>query len=170
MSAKRIEVGERLPESDFWFIGADGNTKISSSELFENKKVLIIGVIGAFTPACTTKHLPDYVPYADELLNNGIVDRVICIGCVDPFVMKAWGEYLKVEDKIMMVSDPAGQFTENLGLALDLSSLGLGLRSQRYVLFAEDQKVSVLNVEENFNNVENTSKEHTQSIMDAVHS
>ena len=144
----KIKIGEKLPETDFFFLDKESNLKkINSSELFENKKTIIIGVPGAFTKVCSAKHLPGYVKNYDLAKKKGITN-IVCISVNDPNVMKAWGEIQKVEDKIFMAADPFCEFTKAIGAEVDKSAKGLGLRSVRYTMLADNQFIKTIKEEE----------------------
>lgn len=108
---------------------------------------MLFAVPGAFTPTCSQKHLPGFIEKAEELKSKG-VDTIACVSVNDPFVMKAWGESVGAGDKVLLLADGSGKFTKALGVELDLTDKGLGIRSRRYSLLAEDGKVKQLNLEE----------------------
>ncbi|PIA54789.1 hypothetical protein AQUCO_00900989v1 [Aquilegia coerulea] len=145
-----ISVGDKLPESTFSYFDSAGELKTTTvSDLTKGKKAIFFAVPGAFTPTCSQKHLPGFVEKSAELKSKG-VDTIACISVNDAFVMKAWKENLKVEDEILLLSDGNGDFTRAIGVVLDLSDnpVGLGVRSRRYALLAEDGIVKALNLEE----------------------
>jgi peroxiredoxin (alkyl hydroperoxide reductase subunit C) len=125
---------------------AEGPKEISTDEIFKGKKVVLFAVPGAFTPTCSAKHLPGFVQQADAFHAKG-VDTVVCLSVNDPFVMGAWGKDQGVDGKVVMLADGSGQFTKAMGLELDLVARGLGMRSQRFALIAEDRKVTHLAIE-----------------------
>jgi peroxiredoxin len=118
---------------------------MTTGELFGGKKVVLFSVPGAFTPTCSAKHLPGFVERADEILGKG-VDTIACMAVNDVFVMHAWGKSAKA-DRILMLADGNGEFTRTLGLELDATGFGMGQRSQRFALVADDGVVSDLFVE-----------------------
>jgi peroxiredoxin len=143
-------VGDKLPEATLSYFDKEGEIQtIKVSELTKGKKVVLLAVPGAFTPTCSQKHLPGFVEKADELKAKG-VDTIACVSVNDAFVMRAWGENLNVGDKVLLLADGLQEFTKALGVTLDLSDkpVGLGVRSRRYALLAEDGVVKVLNLEE----------------------
>ncbi|OVA04638.1 Thioredoxin-like fold [Macleaya cordata] len=145
-----ISVGDKLPESTFSYLDSDGELQTTTvSDLTKGKKTILFAVPGAFTPTCSQKHLPGFVEKSSELKAKGI-DNIACISVNDAFVMKAWKEDLKVGDEVLLLSDGNGDFTRAIGVELDLSDkpVGLGVRSRRYALLAEDGVVKVLNLEE----------------------
>jgi peroxiredoxin len=140
-----IQEGSRLPEATFTVMTESGPVPLSSAELFGGKKVVLFSVPGAFTPTCSARHLPGYVDLADEILGKG-VDTIACMAVNDVFVMNAWGKSANA-DKISMLADGNGDFTRAIGLELDASGFGMGERSQRFALIADDGVVSQLFVE-----------------------
>ena len=120
---------------------------LPSFRWFQGKKVVFFAVPGAFTPTCSQKHLPAFIERADELKAKG-VDLIACVSVNDPFVMRAWGEQVGGGDKVLMLADGSGIFTKALGVSLDLTDKGLGIRSRRYALLAEDGVVKALKLEE----------------------
>ncbi|XP_062117503.1 peroxiredoxin-2E, chloroplastic [Humulus lupulus] len=145
-----ISVGDKLPESTLSYLDAAGEVQtVTVSDLTKGKKAVLFAVPGAFTPTCSQKHLPGFVEKSAELKSKG-VETIACISVNDAFVMKAWKEDLKVNDEVLLLSDGNGDFTRAIGAELDLSDkpVGLGVRSRRYALLAEDGVVKVLNLEE----------------------
>ena len=142
-----IAVGAQLPQVDLFKMGEDGPEACSVSELFQGKKCVLLAVPGAFTPTCHQNHVPGFLNAYDQLKAKGI-DEILCVAVNDPFVVSAWASALGVGDKITMLSDGNGTFTKALGLELDGSGFGLGIRSHRYAMLVEDGVVKVLNVEE----------------------
>ena len=141
-----IKVGDSIPSMKLMVATADGPKETSTDEIFKGKKVVLFAVPGAFTPTCSAKHLPGFVQNFDALKAKG-VDTVACIAVNDAFVMGAWGKDQGTGDKVMMLADGAAAFAKAIGLELDLNARGMGWRSQRYALVAEDGKVTHLGVE-----------------------
>jgi len=140
-----IKAGDRIPSVTLRVMGPDGPQAISTDELFKGR-VVLFSVPGAFTPTCNAKHLPGFVERADALRAKGI-DRIVCVAVNDVFVMSAWGKAGNVGDKIVMAADGNGEFAKALGLTMDASGFGMGLRGQRFALVAENGIVKQLNVE-----------------------
>ena len=140
-----ISVGDRIPPTTLQTMGENGPAPISTDEIFRGKKVVLFAVPGAFTPGCSMTHLPGYVVNADKLLAAG-VDTIACLSVNYAFVMDAWGKAQNAEH-ILMLADGNGDFTTALGLELDGTGFGMGLRSQRYAMIVDDGTVTVLNVE-----------------------
>lgn len=142
-----IEKGQAMPEGTFSLMTGEGPGRISTSELFTGKKVLLFSVPGAFTPTCSNEHLPGYVNNAGALQSKG-VDRIACMAVNDVFVMDAWGRSAGAGDSILMLADGNGEYTRALGLELDASGFGMGMRGQRFSIVVDDGVVTELNVEE----------------------
>jgi peroxiredoxin len=140
-----IQVGDKIPSATLKVAAADGMKDVATDELFRGK-VVLFSVPGAFTPTCSMKHLPGFVQNADAIRAKG-VSRVVCLAVNDAFVMGAWGKDQHVGDKVVMAADGNGEFTRALGLELDASRFGMGLRSQRFALVAQDGVVKHLAVE-----------------------
>jgi glutaredoxin/glutathione-dependent peroxiredoxin len=132
-----IKNGERMPSGSFGVMTADGPGNLTTDELFSGKKVILLSVPGAFTPTCSMKHLPGFVEQADELLNSG-VDTIACMAVNDVFVMHAWGKDRGVGDKVTMLADGSGDYTRALGLELDATKSGMGMRGQRFAIVVDD--------------------------------
>jgi peroxiredoxin len=141
-----IKVGDKIPSSQFGLMTESGPGSISSEELFGGKRVAIFSVPGAFTPTCSAKHLPGFVQQASALRAKGI-DTIACYAVNDVFVMSAWGKDQKAGGKVLMLADGNGTFTKSIGLELDGSSFGMGLRSQRFSMVVDDGIVEHLFVE-----------------------
>lgn len=142
-----LAVGDRLPDATFRTMTADGVKELSTADVFSGKKVVLLGVPGAFTPSCHKNHLPGYVQQHDAIKAKG-VDTIACVAVNDVFVLDAWSKASGADDKVLMLSDGNGDFTKAAGLVLDGSGFGLGLRSQRFSAVVDDGVVSELHVEE----------------------
>jgi peroxiredoxin len=148
-----IKVGDKLPSGTLYEYNETetpgcpvGPAPVSVEELTKNKKVVIFGLPGAFTPTCSAKHVPSYVQHIDEIKRKG-VDEVACVSVNDAFVMGAWGRDQHTAGKVRMLGDGSGTWTKALGLELDLTPRGMGVRSQRYSMLVDDGVVKALNVE-----------------------
>src|SRR5579883_3595068 len=141
-----IKVGDQIPSMKLMMGTPDGPKETSTDEIFKGKKVVLFAVPGAFTPTCSAKHLPGFVQNAEALKGKG-VNTIACLSVNDAFVMDAWGKNQNVGDKVMMLADGSGDFTRAMGLELDLTKGGLGMRSQRYSMLVEDGVVKALNIE-----------------------
>ena len=142
-----VNVGDPVPDVTLAVMGHSGPEQVSTDDLFKGKKVVAFAVPGAFTPTCSAKHLPGFVANADAIKAKG-VDSIVCLAVNDVFVMDAWGKDRNVGENVTMVADGSGALTEALGLGLDLTERGLGVRSQRYSMIVDDAVVSALNVDE----------------------
>jgi peroxiredoxin len=130
-----IQAGDRLPEATLQRI-REGIETVDTRNLFDGRKMVIFGVPGAFTPTCSEKHLPGFVEHFDQFRDKGI--GIACLAVNDPFVMRAWGEHQHVPDELLMLADGNGDFTRALGLEMDASAYGMGMRSKRFAIYAED--------------------------------
>jgi peroxiredoxin len=142
-----IKIGDSLPKATFMTMTAEGPAPVTTDQLFGGKRVALFAVPGAFTPTCSAKHLPGFKEHAAELKAKG-VDTIACVSVNDMFVMKAWAKDQGITDEVLMLADGNGDFTKALGLEMDGSKFGMGLRSQRYSFVAKDGIVEQLNVEE----------------------
>ena len=142
-----INVGDKIPHATFMTKTADGPAPVDSDTVFKGRRVAVFAVPGAFTPTCSAKHLPGFVQQADALKAKGI-DQIVCISVNDVFVMGAWGEAQGVGDKVLLLADGNGDFTKKLGLEMDASKFGMGVRSKRYSMVVNDGVVESLNLEE----------------------
>lgn len=142
-----IKVGDKIPEATLMQMTEKGPQPISTKDLFGGKKVVLFALPGAFTPTCSNQHLPGYVQKAGDIKAKG-VDAIACLSVNDAFVMGAWGNAQKVGDNVLMLADGSAEFTKKLGLELDASGFGMGIRSQRYSMLVDDGVVKQLNLEE----------------------
>ena len=140
-----IKVGDKIPEGTLTQMTEKGPAPISTSELFGGKKVVLFAVPGAFTPTCSAKHLPGYVEHFDAFAKRGI--EVACLSVNDAFVMDAWAKSQDVPAGVHMLADGNGGFAKAMGLELDASAFGMGVRSKRFALYAENGVVKALWVE-----------------------
>ena len=123
-----------------------GPNPVSIESLTRGKKVALFGLPGAFTPTCSAKHVPSYLEHYDELMAKG-VDTIACLSVNDAFVMGAWGRHLNADGKVRMLADGSAAYTKALGLELDLTARGMGIRCQRFSMLVDDGIVKTLNVE-----------------------
>ena len=141
-----INVGDKIPLVNLATMGAEGKEDLSTDDLFKGKKVVIFGLPGAFTPTCSAKHLPGFVEHSDAIKAKG-VDTIVCIAVNDAFVMAAWGKDQNVGDKVMMVADGSALFADAVGLKLDLSERGMGMRCKRFSMLVQDSVIERLNID-----------------------
>src|ERR1700761_934769 len=124
-----IKVGDTIPSMKLMVATDDGPKETSTDEIFKGKKVVLFAVPGAFTPTCSVKHLPGFVQNAEAIKAKG-VDTIACIAVNDVFVMGAWGKDQGTADKVTMLADGSANFVKALGLELDVTARGMGVRSQ----------------------------------------
>ncbi len=153
-----INVGDKLPSVTLRQVTAEGPKEVSTDEFFRGRKVVLFAVPGAFTPACSQRHLPGFVDKAEEIKANGI-DEIACVAVNDAAVMGAWGKDQKTAGKVTMLADGSGDLVRALGLELDLTKGGLGIRSKRYSMLVDNGVVKSLNVEQQPGQVETSSAE-----------
>ncbi|MBW8312531.1 MAG: peroxiredoxin [Rhizobium sp.] len=139
-----LQVGDKLPQATLNVL-RDGVQAMDTSEIFGGKKVVMFAVPGAFTPTCSAKHMPGYVAKMDEFRKRGI--EVACLSVNDAFVMGAWAKDQDVPADLLVLADGNGAFTQAMGLELDATAFGMGLRAKRFALYAEDGVVKQLHVE-----------------------
>ena len=142
-----LKVGDKIPAGTLTQMTEKGPAPVSTDELFAGKKVVLFAVPGAFTPTCSARHLPGYVDQAAAFASKG-VDSIVCLSVNDAFVMGAWGKAQNADGKVQMLADGNGDFTKSIGLELDATRYGMGLRSQRYAAIVENGVVKALEVEE----------------------
>ncbi len=142
-----IQAGEKMPSGAFGVMTDAGPGAVSTDEFFGGKKVVLVSVPGAFTPTCSMNHLPGFVEHADEILAKG-VDTIACMAVNDVFVMDAWGKDRDVGDKVSMLADGNGEYAKALGLEMDGTAFGMGMRGQRFAIVVDDGVASHVAVEE----------------------
>jgi len=148
-----IKVGDSLPQlnlAEYIEVETEGCSigpnPVNVEKALAGKKIAIFAVPGAFTPTCSAKHVPGYLEHHEQLKSAG-VDEIWCLSVNDPFVMGAWSKDQKATGKIRFIADGSAEFAKTVGLTLDLTAKGLGLRSNRYSMLVKDGKVVTLNVE-----------------------
>jgi glutaredoxin/glutathione-dependent peroxiredoxin len=146
ISEMTIAVGDKLPETTFKTIDADGPKDLSTADIFAGKKVVLFGVPGAFTPTCSNNHLPGYLENRDAILARG-VDAIAVVATNDHHVMAAWARFTGGEGKIHFLADGNGDFVRATGLETDMGPTAMGRRSRRFSMIVDDGKVTALNVE-----------------------
>jgi peroxiredoxin len=149
-----IKVGDKLPAGKLQeFIEVEGNgcsigpNTFDVAALTAGKTIALFALPGAYTPTCSAKHVPGYVANFDKLKAAG-VDEIWCVSVNDAFVMGAWGRDQKTAGKVRMMADGSAEFSKAVGLTLDLTARGMGLRSNRYSMLVVDGVVKTLNVED----------------------
>jgi peroxiredoxin len=161
-----ISVGDRIPDATLRVVTETGADPVASADLLGSGRVVLFAVPGAFTPTCSSVHLPSFVETAGDLASSG-VDRIVCLSVNDPFVLAAWGASQGVGPEITMVSDGNAEFTRAVGMDVDASRAGMGVRSKRYAMVIEDGVVTTfLPEEDGFSAVVSTG----QCVIDALRS
>lgn len=141
-----IAVGDRLPDLTLTIAGPGGPSPATTRDVFAGKTVVLFAVPGAFTPTCSTQHLPSYLRTYDAVKAQG-VDTIACLAVNDAFVLAAWAEQTGAAGRILMIADGNADFTKALGLEQDSSRFNMGVRSRRYAMVVEDGVVTTLNVD-----------------------
>ena len=142
-----IKVGDKIPSATLYRMGENGPEAVTTDELCSGKKVVLFGLPGAFTPTCSAKHVPGFLQSADAIGAKG-VDTIACMSVNDAFVMGAWAKDQGTAGKIEMLGDGSAELTKAMGIELDLTGRGLGVRSRRFSMLLDDGVVKQLNLEE----------------------
>jgi glutaredoxin/glutathione-dependent peroxiredoxin len=153
-----ITPGDRLPDAKFKIMTATGPSEVTAAELFKGKKAVLFAVPGAFTPTCHGMHLPGFLRHADDFKAKG-VELIACTAVNDVFVMGAWAKASGAEGKITFLADGNGDFAKAIGLGMDGTAVGFGIRSKRYAMLIEDGTVKALHVEEKPSSAQDSSAE-----------
>ncbi|WP_374384392.1 peroxiredoxin [Dongia sp.] len=141
-----IKVGDKIPSVSLKTMDKDGMQTLSTDDIFKGKKVVLFALPGAFTPTCSAKHLPGFVSNAEAIRQKG-VDTIACLSVNDAFVMDAWGKAQNAGDKVLMLADGNADFSKAVGLTMDGTGYGMGLRASRYAMVVDNGVVKTLNVE-----------------------
>jgi peroxiredoxin len=142
-----IRVGDPIPNATLFRLGEDGLEPFDATDYFKGRKIVLFGLPGAFTPTCSAQHVPGFVKHADTFAARG-VDAIACVSVNDVWVMKAWGKDQSAEGSVDMLADGNGELTRAMGLDVDLSARGYGVRSRRYAMVVDDGVVKDMAVEE----------------------
>lgn len=153
-----IKTGDPIPKATFTVMTEEGPQLRTTDQVFKGRKVVLFGVPGAFTPTCSSIHLPGFRDKAQEFKAKGI-DEIAVTSVNDVFVMDAWARSAESAGKVSFLADGNGDFAKALGLTLDLTERGLGIRSQRYAMLVDDGIVIKLTVEAAPGKAETTSAE-----------
>ena len=160
----KLKIKDQIPDTEIFHL-IDGEPKQNKlSEILGNGKIILFGLPGAFTSTCSKLHLPGFVANADKIKKKGI-ENIFCISVNDPYVMNAWGDANKTEDKIKMLSDPYLLFTKAIGAEVDRNSKGMGIRSNRYAMVIENLEVLKIQVEKETKQCGLTSAESILEIL-----
>ena len=136
----KLKIKNNIPDVEVFQLINNEPVKIRVKKMFQEKKSILLGMPGAFTSVCSSKHLPGYLNNIDRFKSKGI-ELIACIAVNDPFVMNAWGKKQNVHENILMLGDPFLTFTKSIGAEVDKSGRGLGIRSNRYTMLIEDNKI-----------------------------
>jgi peroxiredoxin len=147
MSTQELSPGDRVPETTFNIVKDGVWSKLAGADLFAGKRVVLFALPGAFTPTCSSMHLPGFVAHAGRLAEAG-VDAVYCLSVNDSFVMNAWAKDQRVDGEVLMLPDGNGAFTRAMGMLVDKSELGFGERSWRYAMVVDDGVIERMFVED----------------------
>ncbi len=142
-----IKVGDSIPDATLVKVTTAGPTPVTTADMFGGRTVALFSVPGAFTPTCSAKHLPGFVTNADTIRSHG-VDEILCIAVNDAFVMAAWAKSADAGEKVTMIADGSADFTKALGLEMDATRFGMGIRGQRFSMLVKDGIVTHLNIED----------------------
>ena len=143
-----LSTGDNVPSCTLSIMGESGPAPLTTDALFGGKRVILFALPGAFTPGCSMAHLPGFVANADKIKAAG-VDSIACLSVNDAFVMGAWGDAQNASE-IVMVADGNGEFTRKMGMLVDKSNVGFGMRSWRYSMLVNDRKIEKMFVEADF--------------------
>lgn len=157
-----ISVGDNLPDAEFTVMADEGPTSRNSADIFKGRKVVLFAVPGAFTPTCHNNHMPGFVEHSEAIKAKG-VDEIAVVSVNDVFVMDAWKTAVNSDDKISFLADGSADFTKAIGMDLDLTERGLGVRSLRYAMIVDDGKVTSLNIDDVPSNATASSAENILS-------
>jgi len=159
-----IQIGQEIPNISLNIATPDGAKAIQMTDLFKGKKTIVFALPGAFTPLCSARHLPEFAAKKAALQAAG-VDQIVCLSVNDSFVMQAWAENLNVVGSIIMLCDGNTELTNALGMSIDLSAHGLGVRSKRYAMIVENNIVTHFEAEETPGTCTVSSAEHFEKIF-----
>jgi glutaredoxin/glutathione-dependent peroxiredoxin len=151
-----VSVGQTAPAGKFKLITKDGPNDVAAHDVLGKGTVVLVGVPGAFTPTCNDNHVPGYLDNAEAMKERG-VDAIYILAANDHHVMRAWEKSLGSAGKVHMISDWDASYAKALGLEIDISAYGLGMRAKRFSILFKDGKVAAVNVEDNPGQVSNTS-------------
>jgi len=140
-----IKIGDTLPSVNVYELSDKGPNPVCTDDIFSGKKVVLFALPGAFTPTCSKSHLPGFIANADRIKAKGI-DEIVCLSVNDAWVMDAWGKQQNAQ-AIRMLADGSADFTDAVDLVSDRTETGMGVRSQRYALIANDGVVEWIGIE-----------------------
>ena len=160
----KLKIKDQLPDTDVFQLVDGEPQKNKLREIIGNGKIILFGLPGALTSTCSKLHLPGFVANANKIKEKGI-ENIFCISVNDPYVMNAWGDANKTEDKIKMLSDPYLLFTKAIGAEVYRNSKGMGIRSNRYAMVIENLEVLKIQVEKETKQCGLTSAESILEIL-----
>jgi len=142
-----LSVGDRLPEATLFKPGESGAEKVTTKDLSAGRRIVLVGMPGAFTPTCHRNHLPGFIEHRDTILSKG-VDEIVVLTTNDVHVLRAWSEAMSCKGRILFVSDGNMEFINKAGLAIDRSVTGMGMRAARFAMIVDDGVVTAITVED----------------------
>jgi len=160
----KLKVKDKIPDAKIFHLANSEPKEQNISEILGSNKIILFGLPGAFTATCSKFHLPGFVSNAQKIFDKG-VDKIFCLAVNDPYVMNAWGEANNIGDNITMLADPYLSFTQQIGAEVDRNSKGMGMRSSRYAIIAENLKALSINEEEETKYCGVSSANHIYSLI-----
>jgi len=145
--SKIKQAGDVVPTVTFRTRHQDDWVDVTTDDIFKGQTVIVFALPGAFTPTCSSTHLPGYLVLSDQLRQEG-VDEIYCLSVNDSFVMNAWGKDQHIQDKVRMLPDGSGHFSRGMGLLVDKDNLGFGDRSWRYSMLVVDGEIEKIFLED----------------------
>ena len=142
-----LSVGDRVPEATLFVPSADGPRKTTTAEMFAGRRVVLVGMPGAFTPTCHRNHLPGFIENSDAILEKG-VDEIVVLTTNDAYVIDAWAEATGAKDRVRFVSDGNAEFIGKAGLGMDRTERGMGFRAKRFAMIVDDGVVTSIAIED----------------------
>ena len=141
-----IQIGQRLTPQTLKAVRGDETWDLSVDAFFPGRRVVLFGLPGAFTPVCSSTHVPGFLAHSDSFVTKGI-DTILCVSTNDAYVLKSWGQALNVGEKISFLSDGNNTWLASMGLTVDLSEFGMGERSLRFAMVLKYGVVQILQME-----------------------
>jgi glutaredoxin/glutathione-dependent peroxiredoxin len=145
-ASRIIKTGDKIPVNIFKILNGEMQESIYSNDIFDNKRIVLFSVPGAFTPKSTNVQIPGYLKLANKIYGLNI-DKIVCVSVNDAFVMSAWGEHCNIGEKILMLADAHCHFFNSLGLEMDCTRFNLGFRCERFSMIIDDGVLETLNLE-----------------------
>ena len=142
-----LSIGDRIPEVTLFEPGDGGPKPVGTGDIFSGRKVVLVGMPGAFTPTCHRNHLPGFLEHRDSILEKG-VDEILLLTNNDTFVLRAWSEASGAKDRIRFISDGNSEFIREAGLDMDRTERGMGIRAKRFAMIVDNGVVTFLAAED----------------------